>query len=78
MSNETSTEVNTNINLTHRPTHRLFHVTKDANGKNLWNQIGAAWPHKDGQGFNLRLTTMARVGQDLVLRALTAKTGGAR
>jgi hypothetical protein len=37
-----------------RPSHRVYAVTK--NGKqSYWRAIGAAWPHGDGEGFNLKL-----------------------
>ena len=37
-----------------RPSHRVYAVTK--NGKqSYWQPIGAAWPHGDGEGFNLKL-----------------------
>ena len=36
------------------PTHDVFIV--EGEGKNaFWTRICAAWPHKDEQGFNLRL-----------------------
>ena len=28
-----------------------------------WTQIGAAWPHRDGQGVTLRLTALPLDGQ---------------
>ena len=36
------------------PTHRVYAVTKDGKQK-FWRVIGAAWPHKDGEGFYLKL-----------------------
>ena len=39
---------------TNPPSHRVYAVTK--NGKqSYWRAIGAAWPHGDGEGFNLKL-----------------------
>jgi hypothetical protein len=39
-----------------RPTHRIYAVTKkDGGDKGRWTEIGAAWPHADGKGFNLKL-----------------------
>ena len=39
------------------PSHEVYLVRKglkkDDNG--FWNRIGAAWPHKDGRGFNVTL-----------------------
>jgi len=71
MSNDTNTPKN-------RPTHRVYSVTPDSEGNSKWTEIGAAWPHKDGQGFNLKLTALPAAGAGMVLRIATAKKGGAR
>jgi len=71
MSNDTSPKS--------RPSHRIYSVTKngdDAKGK--WTEIGAAWPHKDGQGFHLKFTAMPIAGADVLLRVPTARKGGAQ
>lgn len=49
MSNETN----------RKPTHRLYVVTGEGDKAN-WTEIGAAWPHRDGEGFNItsKLTTV--------------------
>ena len=61
-----------------RPTHRIFSVTRPTDGDAKWTEIGAAWPHKDGQGFNLKFDAMPANGADVVLRTITAKKGGAQ
>jgi hypothetical protein len=33
-----------------RPSHRLSRVV-EANGAKDYQDVGALWPHKDGQGF---------------------------
>jgi hypothetical protein len=73
MSNDTNTPKN-------RPTHRVYSVTPDAGGTSKWTEIGAAWPHKDRQGFNLKLTALPAAGAEMVLRVTTAKkaTGPSR
>jgi hypothetical protein len=71
MSNDTTTTKS-------RPSHRLFSVTKDAEGKAKWDEIGALWPHKDSQGFNLKLSKLPAEGTDLVIRVAGAKKGGAQ
>lgn len=38
-----------------QPSHRLYLVQDRPNGKPFWIEIGAAWPHKDGDGFGIRL-----------------------
>jgi len=34
-----------------------YHVreAKDGKGKGFWTRIGAAWPHEDGEGFNVQI-----------------------
>jgi len=39
-----------------------------------WNRIGAAWAHKDGNGFTLRLDLMGIGSGRIVLRDNTPKT----
>jgi hypothetical protein len=54
-----------------KPTHRLFRV--DGQGESAtWTPIGAAWPNRDGQGFNISCEDVASLKGRLVLR-LTAK-----
>jgi hypothetical protein len=36
-----------------------------------WLKIGAAWPHKDGKGFNLQLSALPASGGRIVLREFT-------
>ncbi|MBO6776272.1 MAG: hypothetical protein JJ897_12370 [Marinibacterium sp.] len=62
----TQKSTNTKAN---RPTHILFHVTGD--GENArWNRIGAAWTHRDGNGFNLDLEMIpAKPGRYVVRTA---------
>ena len=55
------------INSTNRPTHRVYAVT--GNGKNsYWREIGAAWSHADGEGFNLKLDLLPLNGAEIVVR----------
>ena len=52
---------------TNRPSHRVYAVTK--NGKqNYWREIGAAWAHQDGEGFNLKLDYLPLNGAEIVIR----------
>lgn len=39
-----------------------------------WNRIGAAWDHKDGDGFTLQLDLMPMSGGRIVLRTFDPKT----
>jgi hypothetical protein len=70
MSNDSNTKA--------RPTHRIYSVTKNGDSKANWQEIGAAWPHKDGKGFSLKFTARPLDGAEIVLRTATAKKGGAQ
>jgi hypothetical protein len=65
MSNDSNTKA--------RPTHRIYSVTKNGDSKANWQEIGAAWPHKDGKGFNLKFTARPLDGAEIVLRVATAE-----
>ena len=53
---------------TNKPTHFVYHVGRSAGSeKGRWTRIGAAWPHKDGEGFTLQLDAMPLSGE-LVVR----------
>ena len=70
MSNEQTTKA--------QPSHRVYSVSKNGDEKSTWQEIGAAWPHKDGKGFNLTYTAHPLEGAQIVLRIPTAKKGGAQ
>jgi hypothetical protein len=56
------------------PSHRVYAVSK--NGKrSFWREIGAAWAHGDGEGFNLKLDYLPLNGAEIVIRK--PKTGEA-
>ncbi len=41
------------------PTHNVFTVEDRGEGEDpFWLKIGAAWPHKDGKGFNITLSAL--------------------
>jgi hypothetical protein len=44
---------------TYKPTHLAYVVrefkTKDGEAKSDWKEIGAAWAHKDGKGYDVQL-----------------------
>lgn len=52
-----------------RPTHRLYTVTGEGDKAN-WQEIGAAWPNRDGEGFSITFTAIPLTGH-IVMR--TAK-----
>ena len=52
-----------------RPTHRVYAVTKaEGADKGYWTTIGAAWPHQDGKGFNVKLDYLPLNGAEIVIR----------
>jgi len=57
-----------------KPTYRLYCVKGDGD-KASWTPIGAAWPNKDGMGFNLACDAVPLQGR-LVLRAVVERGGG--
>jgi hypothetical protein len=69
MSNDSNTKA--------RPTHRIYSVTKNGDSKANWQEIGGAWPHKDGKGFSLKFTARPLDGAEIVLREPSAKKGAA-
>ena len=49
------------------PSHRVYAVTKNGQQK-FWQPIGAAWAHRDGEGFNLKLDYLPLNGAEIVIR----------
>ena len=54
-----------------KPSHIAYHV-RDGKDKGYFTRIGAAWPHKDGQGFNIQLDITPLDGR-ISLRVATDK-----
>ena len=52
------------------PDFIAFHVLEGERGKKYWTRLGAAWAHRDGEGFNIQLDVMPVTGFDgrIVLR----------
>ena len=63
-------------NNSNRPSHRVYAVTKNGE-RNFWQPIGAAWPHKDGEGFNLKLDFLPLNGAEIVIRKPKAEEADA-
>ena len=60
--------------LTTRPAYRIFSVTKAEGKEAVWQEIGAAWKHKDGKGLNLQFKALALPEGEIVLREPKPKT----
>lgn len=54
-----------------KPSHRLYQVIGEGENAN-WNQIGAAWPNKDGKGFNIACDAVPLSGR-MVLREISER-----
>ena len=55
------------------PTHIAYQVRESRNGgKGFWTRIGSAWPHGDGQGFNIQLDAVPLDGR-ITLRVASDK-----
>lgn len=38
-----------------KPTHKAYVVNEGKDGKSYWREIGAVWPHKNGNGFDITI-----------------------
>ena len=67
------------MHMANNPTYIAYHV-KDTNaGENgekrgVWTKVGAAWPNKDGKGFNVALDVIPLDGR-LILREPMEREG---
>jgi hypothetical protein len=50
------------------PAYRIFSVTKVEGKDAVWQEIGAAWKHKDGKGLNLQFKALPLPEGEIVLR----------
>jgi hypothetical protein len=60
--------------LRRKPTHRLYRVQGEGSAA-IWTPIGAAWPNKDGAGFNLSCDAVPLTGR-MVMRVITEREEG--
>ena len=52
------------------PSHVVYQVRDREGGKGFFTRIGAAWPHKDGKGFNIQIDAIPLDGR-LTLRVVS-------
>jgi len=52
------------------PSHVVYQVRDREGGKGFFTRIGAAWPHRDGKGFNVQIESVPLDGR-LTLRVIT-------
>jgi hypothetical protein len=62
-------------NQPNRPSHHLYVVQGEGESA-VWTEIGALWPHADGNGFNLDLRALPVTGEKTrtVIRSRKEKT----
>ncbi len=54
------------------PTYIAYQVRDREGQKGFFTHIGAAWPHKDGKGFTIRIETVPLDGR-ITLRVASEK-----
>lgn len=60
-----------------KPTHAIYSVQGEGE-KAHWTRIGAAWPHKDGNGFSISLDCIPLNGRIQMRIPTEAEKGGAQ
>ena len=55
-----------------QPTHRAYSVIKREGQDDFWLNLGLAFPHKDGKGFNIMLQAFPLDGK-IVCREVTGE-----
>jgi len=45
------------------PSHIAYQVKDRQGKKGIWTRIGSAWPHADGNGFNIQLDVVPLDGR---------------
>ena len=60
-----------------RPSHRIYSVTQQDGKKSRWVELGAAWPHSDGKGFQLKFNALPVGDCQIVLRVPTPRGASA-
>ncbi len=54
---------NSNSSRPKLPTHIVYQIQEREGKPSFWTCIGGAWPHTDGQGFNLQLAVVPLDGR---------------
>ncbi|MBX3316406.1 MAG: hypothetical protein KF902_06025 [Phycisphaeraceae bacterium] len=66
----TDTNTTTNNGSSRTPSHIAYQVRDREGKKGIWTRIGSAWPHADGNGFNIQIEAVPLDGR-ISLRVLT-------
>jgi len=59
---------------TSAPSHKVYAVTKNGE-RSYWAEIGACWPHQDGDGFTMKLDMLPLNNAEIVIRKPKANAG---
>lgn len=51
-----------------RPSHAVYLVEGEGESA-FWTKLGAAWPHQNGEGFNIQLSAIPLSGRLVILKA---------
>ena len=73
---KTPTKAQTETTSPKRPTYNVFAVTEKGEDRKEWFEIGAAWAHSDGKGFNITLKALPLAGAQIVMRVPREKEEG--
>lgn len=71
MANKKEKQTETTNN---NPSHIVFSVQDRESKSGIWTRVGAAWPHEDGNGFNVTLHCVPVDGK-LTIRAADSLKG---
>jgi hypothetical protein len=58
-----STTEKTESTASKAPSHIVYQVRDREGQKGFFTRIGAAWPHKDGKGFNIQIDAVPLDGR---------------
>jgi hypothetical protein len=61
-----------------QPTHRAYSVIKRDGQEDYWLNLGLAFPHKDGKGFNIILQASPLDGKIVCRESLTTSPSKSR
>ncbi len=66
-----------NDNDSKRPSHIAYQVREGEENKAYFNRIGAVWPHRDGEGFNIELDSFPK-DRKVVIRTVQERIQDAK
>ena len=59
-----------NVTAFKSPSHAAYQVRDREGQRSIFTRIGAAWPHKDGKGFNIQVECVPLDGR-ITLRVIS-------